>query len=168
MLCWKQLSERFLVTNRNEYKIFCHCKSLFKCGFACTTPLFWQIKLWHVFLCDIRTTQVLDVDFFPRCIRKILHLQGNGWWHSVLQNVRTISKHKLDWHFSPFIAQGCNNVNCMNGGACIPDGNGNFDRCNCVNGWTGDFCQIGKITRFNANLSCPISGQVELFWLFFS
>ena len=41
-----------------------------------------------MFLCNIRTTQVLDVDFFPWCIRKILHLQGNRWRRSVLQNVR--------------------------------------------------------------------------------
>ena len=36
-----------------------------------------------LFLCNIRTTRVLDFNILPWCIRKILHLQGNCWRRSV-------------------------------------------------------------------------------------
>ena len=37
-----------------------------------------------MFLCNICTTHVLDFDFFPWFIRKILNLRGNCWCHLVL------------------------------------------------------------------------------------
>lgn len=37
---------------------------------------------------------------------------------------------------------------CMNGGVCVPDGQGNFASCDCASGWTGTTCGVP--------VTCPV------------
>ena len=67
---------------------------------------------------------------------------------STLLHVRSIfyNFNKLLHPYYPDIDECFNNNQCLNGATCI-DGINQFT-CQCVPGWTGQFCQISKINIY--------------------